>query len=230
VSHEGQVVGFNQATSWAWTPSALSQRDRGMPLPADVRRTLGRTKGRPGVQSTICLAPTRSTACTPAWTRRARWAEEHKPRLATSTSPGCQLGWTACTRARSWVRRGATTSFRSTPVPAWNSPRSRATGKPHPGRCAVGWPKAACKAAVSGMEHPSPRPKPCDGHATVLRPRRIAAPRCRSAPGGGQRSATGVWRGLDSMPPHGTASPTDGADGCRRCCHGEAVTGRAASW
>jgi len=37
-------------------------------------------------------------------------------------SPGCKLGWTACTRARSWVRRGATTSFRSTPVPHGTAP------------------------------------------------------------------------------------------------------------
>jgi hypothetical protein len=74
VSHEGQVLGFNQATSWSWMPSDLSQRERGTPLTADVRRTLGRTKGRPGVKSTIWRPPTRSTACTPAWTRRARWA------------------------------------------------------------------------------------------------------------------------------------------------------------
>ena len=37
---------------------ALSQRDRGTPLTAGVRRTLGLTKGRPGVKSTICRAPT----------------------------------------------------------------------------------------------------------------------------------------------------------------------------
>jgi hypothetical protein len=73
-SHEGQVFGFNHATSWSWTPRALSQRDRGTPLTAGVRRTLGLTNGRPGVKSTIWRAPTRSTACTPAWTRRARWA------------------------------------------------------------------------------------------------------------------------------------------------------------
>ena len=41
-------------------------------------------------------------------------------------------------------------------MPAWNSPRSRATGTPHPGRGSVGCPKAACKAGVSGMEHPEP--------------------------------------------------------------------------
>jgi hypothetical protein len=70
-SHEGQVFGFNHLTSWSWMPRVLSQRDRGTPLTAGVRRTLGLTKGRPGVQSTIGRAPTRRTACTPAWTRRA---------------------------------------------------------------------------------------------------------------------------------------------------------------
>ena len=45
VSHEGQVVGFTHATSWAWTPSVLSQQDRGTPLTAGVRRTRGLTKG-----------------------------------------------------------------------------------------------------------------------------------------------------------------------------------------
>jgi hypothetical protein len=79
----------------------LHQRDRGMHLTAGVRRTPGMTKGRPGVQSTSWRAPTRSTACTPAWTRRARWAYEHRPRSATSTSPAGMLGWTACTWARS---------------------------------------------------------------------------------------------------------------------------------
>ena len=74
VSPEGQVFGFNHMTSWSSTPRALSQRDRGMPLTAAVRRTLGLTNGRPGVKSTLCRAPTRSTACTPAWTRRARCA------------------------------------------------------------------------------------------------------------------------------------------------------------
>jgi hypothetical protein len=73
VSHEGQVFGFNHATSGSSTPRALSQRERGMPLTAAVRRTLGLTNGRPGVKSTIWRAPTRSTACTPAWTSRARW-------------------------------------------------------------------------------------------------------------------------------------------------------------
>jgi hypothetical protein len=41
-------------------------------------------------------------------------------------------------------------------VPAWNNPRSRATGTPHPGRCSVGWPKASGTAGVSGMEQPEP--------------------------------------------------------------------------
>jgi hypothetical protein len=106
VSHEGQVFGCNHATSWSSTPSAVSQRERGTPLTAGVRRTRGVTNGWPAVTSTIWRAPTRRTACTPAWTRRARGAEEHKPRSATSPSPACVLGWTACTWARPWVRRG----------------------------------------------------------------------------------------------------------------------------
>src|SRR5918997_1279050 len=104
-SHEGQVFGFNHVTSWSSTPSALSQRERGTPLTAGVRRTLGLTNGRPGVGSTIWRPPTRSTACTPAWTRRATWAYEHRPRSATSTSPGSKAGCTFCTWARSWVKR-----------------------------------------------------------------------------------------------------------------------------
>ena len=74
LSQEGQVVGFNHATTWSWPPRALSHRDRGMPLTAGVRRTLGVTNGRPGVKSTIWRAPTPSTACTPCWARRARCA------------------------------------------------------------------------------------------------------------------------------------------------------------
>lgn len=62
VSQEGQVVGVNHVTSWSWTPSVFSQRERGTPLTAGVRRTPGVTKGRPGVKSTICRAPTRRTA------------------------------------------------------------------------------------------------------------------------------------------------------------------------
>jgi hypothetical protein len=38
----------------------------------------------------------------------------------------------------------------------WNSPSSRATGKPHPGRCSVGWPNVSCKIGVSGMGQPEP--------------------------------------------------------------------------
>jgi len=41
-------------------------------------------------------------------------------------------------------------------VPAWHSPRRRAPGKPHPGRGAVDWPKAACQAGGSGLEPPEP--------------------------------------------------------------------------
>ena len=32
-------------------------------------------------------------------------------------------------------------------------------GKPHPGRCTFGWPKAACNVGVSGMEQPEPSTK-----------------------------------------------------------------------
>lgn len=154
VSHEGHVFGVNHVTSWSWTPRALSQRERGRPLTAGVRRTLGMTKGRPGVKSTIWRARMRRTACIPACTRRARWAYEQRPRSATNTSPACQLGCTAWTWAKSWVRKGAVTSFRSLPVRAWNSPKRGAMGKPHPGRGSVDWPKVACHTRVSGMEHP----------------------------------------------------------------------------
>jgi hypothetical protein len=40
-------------------------------------------------------------------------------------------------------------------VPAWNSPSSRATGKPHPGRCSVGWPNASWRAG--GLGHGATR-------------------------------------------------------------------------
>jgi hypothetical protein len=62
-SHVGRVFGFNQAASWSWKPTAVSQRDRGRPLTAGVRWTLGMTQSRPCVTSTSCRAPTRSTAC-----------------------------------------------------------------------------------------------------------------------------------------------------------------------
>ena len=150
VSQEGQVFGVNHATRGSATPSAVSQRERGMPLTAGVRRPLGLTNGRPGVTSPIWRARTRRTACTPAWTRRARCAEEHRPRSATSTAPACQLGCTACTWATSWVRRGATTRVRSPPVPAWHTPRRCARGTPHPGRCTFGWPNAGCHAGGLG--------------------------------------------------------------------------------
>jgi hypothetical protein len=71
------------------------------PLPEDARlwqrRTLGLTNGRPGGKATIGRAPTRRTACTPAWTSRAKGADAHRPRSAPSPSPACQLGCTACT-------------------------------------------------------------------------------------------------------------------------------------
>ncbi len=41
-------------------------------------------------------------------------------------------------------------------MPAGNTPSRRATGTPHPGRCSVDWPKAACTAGVSGLEPPEP--------------------------------------------------------------------------
>jgi hypothetical protein len=78
--HEGLVFGFNQVTRGSWPPSVLRQRDRGTPLTAGVRRTPGRTNGRPGVKPTICRARTRRTACTPACTRGARGASEPRPR------------------------------------------------------------------------------------------------------------------------------------------------------
>src|SRR6266511_4359646 len=40
--------------------------------------------------------------------------------------------------------------------PAAGMEQPQETGKPHPGRCSVGWPNAFCKAGVSGMEHPEP--------------------------------------------------------------------------
>jgi hypothetical protein len=155
-SPEGQVVGFHHATRGSATPSAVRQRDRGTPWTAGVRRTLGRTPGRAGVNSTIWRAPTRRTAGTPAWTRRATWASAQRPRSAPSTSPAGRRGWTAGPRARSWVRRGATTSVRRTPRPAWHRPRSRAPGTPHPGRGAGGWPNALGQAGVAGLAPPAP--------------------------------------------------------------------------
>ena len=155
-SHVGRVCGCNHVTRGSWGPHAVCPRERGRPVTAGVRRTRGRTKSRPGVTSTICRAPTHRTACTLAWTRRATGADAHRPRSATRTSPGCTLGWTAGIRASACVKSGATARVRSTPVPAWTTPTSRATGTPHPGRGSVGWPKAACNAGVAGMEQPEP--------------------------------------------------------------------------
>ena len=173
-----------------------------MPLTAGVRRTLGLTKGRPGVKSTICA---RRRAA-----RRARrpgrggrdGRTEHRPRSATSTSPGCKLGCTACTWARSWVRRGATTSFRSTPVPAWNSPRRSRHGKAAPrpllGRLAErvlegrgighGASRAIDEKGAMPMPPPFVQGGSLHGAAEALQ-------------AGGQRGAVGVWPGLDSRPP-----------------------------
>jgi hypothetical protein len=47
------------------------------------------------------------------------------------------------------------TSFRSIPVPLWNSPQRGATGTPHPDRGAVDWPNAACHAG--GLGHGAAR-------------------------------------------------------------------------
>ena len=65
-----------------------------------------------------------------ACTRRVRWVDAHRPRSATHTSPSGTLGCPGCTKVRSWVRRGAMTCDRSTPVPAWNRLRRGATGTP----------------------------------------------------------------------------------------------------
>ncbi len=67
----GQGRGFHHATNCSSRPQAMPQRDRGRPVIAVERLVAGLTKGRCGVQSTMCRAPTRRTACTPAWTRRA---------------------------------------------------------------------------------------------------------------------------------------------------------------
>ena len=42
------------------------------------------------------------------------------------------------------------------PVATSNSASHLATGKPQPGRWPAGWPKAACKAGVSGIEKLDP--------------------------------------------------------------------------
>jgi hypothetical protein len=70
------------------------------------------------VKSTICREPTRNTAGIPSRASRAIWAYEHTPRSATSTSSEAKAGWTFGTRARSWVSKGALTSWVKSPVPA----------------------------------------------------------------------------------------------------------------
>ena len=58
--------------------------------------------------------------------------------------------------AMSCDRNGAAVTSSSSPVPAWNSARMWATGKPHPLAWLPGWPKWACNAGVSGMENDEP--------------------------------------------------------------------------
>jgi hypothetical protein len=150
VSHAGQVVGGHQATRGSSTPRVVSPRERGRPVTAGVRRTLGVTNGRPGVPSPLWRAPTRRPACTPAWTRRARGAAAPRPRSATSTSPACTRGGIACPWAKSWVSGGATASVRSPPVPSWQSPRrsSQPRGPPPSERpVGVGRPKLLSSAS-----------------------------------------------------------------------------------
>jgi hypothetical protein len=231
VSHAGQVLGFHQATRGAWTPSAVSQRDRGPPWTAGGRRTRGRTTGRPGVTSTIWRGPTRRTACTPAWTRRARWASEHRPRSATSPSSGAHTGCPGCPWASAWVRRRG-------PRPASGAPRCP------PGRAPGGVPRGRRTPAAApsiGQTRPggpgdrassprSHRRDRADGQALARRPGRLAAPQCRSARGGERRGAVGVSRGLARRLPRCTASPTTGGDGDRRCGQAQSVTGITGWW
>ena len=58
--------------------------------------------------------------------------------------------------AMSCDRNGAAMTSSSSPVPAWNSARMWATGKPQPLAWLPGWPKWACSAGVSGMENDEP--------------------------------------------------------------------------
>ena len=57
---------------------------------------------------------------------------------------------------RSCVRIGAVSTFSTIPVPACISARKCATGNPHPGFCAGGWPNSFCRAGLSGMEKLDP--------------------------------------------------------------------------
>jgi hypothetical protein len=77
---------------------------------------------------------------------------------------------------------------------------------------------------------PSHRRDTCDGQATALHPRRLAARRCQSARAAGQRSAAGGWHARDRRPPRSTVGPTDEADDGRRYGHAASATGRAARW
>jgi len=183
-------------------PRAASQRARGRPWTAGVRRTRGLTHGRPGVEATICRAPTRSPACTPACTSRARGAWAHRPRSATSPSPGANRG---CTFAPGRDRGGG----------GAQRPASGASRCPH-GRAPGGGPRESrlpraapptdrtppggpAYRAWSRLSHRRDR---CDAQATARRPGRRAAQPAHSAPRGGQKSAAGVWRGRDRRPPH----------------------------
>jgi hypothetical protein len=92
--------------------------------------------------------------------------------------------------------------------------------------------------ADSSLEHrgtrawsiPNHRPQTGEGPATGCRASDRAAPPVRSAPAGGQRRAAGVWRALGHRRPHGTVSPTHGAEDCTRCSQARSATGRAARW
>ena len=197
-SQGGHVLGLNHSTCWSCFPWALIPRDRGRPLLSGVRRVPGMTKGRAGVKSTLWRAWTRSRACKPAWVSRARWAYEHNPRSATSTSPDCKAGCTSRTRAKSCVLSGATTSWGGGLCQHETEPADAQRERHNLAVVPLADRTPPAKRAYRAWSRPSHRRRRCDAHASDLPLRERAGPSVPSALRDGRGLARGVWTGPGS--------------------------------
>jgi len=140
-------------------------------------------KGRPGVKSTIVCADA-PHACTPAWTRRARWQRNTGPIGHEHLVCGPSAG--RVHRARAWSE-GRDDQREAHTRASWNRPSRRATGS-RPARSSAGR-----RRLHGGDRHGTSEPSTTHGDGPA--PPVVPAERgtAREARAEGQRSAAGVW-------------------------------------
>ena len=166
------------------------------------RRSPGVTTGRPGVKSTLCRAP-RAARHTgqPGGGERDEYRNIGLARLGAHQLLVRSDGPPASERNRGG---GGARSPASGAIPSRHGTAPAVA--PRERRIQVADPSAGQRRPVRQGDRawriPRHRQNTSDDQATGLRSQDRAALHFRSAPGGGQRGATGVWRGLDSRLPH----------------------------